>query len=84
MMATEFAAGDLPPTHALELVNARLNAAGIAATTRFMAQLTGAEGCALELALAADRQRFLARAATQAELDAERRAGHWATARDED
>jgi len=30
------------------------------------------------------KQRYAARAATQAELDAERRAGHWATARDED
>ncbi len=30
------------------------------------------------------RDRYAARAATQAELEAERRAGHWATARDED
>ncbi len=30
------------------------------------------------------RDRYAARAATQAELDAERRAGHWATAGDED
>lgn len=59
-------AGEQAPPRVLELVNARLNGAGITATTRFLAQLTAAGPCALEIALTADRQRFLARAATPA------------------
>jgi len=61
------AGGDgVSPPCVLELVNARLNGAGITATTRFLAQLTAAEPCALEIALTAGRQRFLARAASPA------------------
>ena len=50
----------------LELVNARLNGAGVAATARLFATLAAFEPCSFELALAGDRRAFLARAATGA------------------